>query len=84
MEPICVECRTRMRCHKNGRAVLLVESATSDPMQLWHGDEWACPTCGYHAVLGFGRVPYDEPGRESFTDTVAVERLANNLIEVPV
>lgn len=52
--PVCVICKTDMRCDRNG--VNFVEHMCDGlPYRIWQADRWRCPNCGVAMLIGFGR-----------------------------
>ena len=82
--PVCSECKTFMRCHKNGRKVeILSGSGFDEPYQIWSGDEWECPSCKVKIVVGWGHKPMAEFGLHEYYDALKrVEQIEHNLIQV--
>lgn len=66
--PICSRCQGEMRPLRNG--VVVVDHASFGPYETWNADEWACPTCGYAIIVGFGVGPERRHFEESFTSHV--------------
>lgn len=80
--PVCSMCKVFLRCHKNGRAVETFSGA-DEPYQIWHGDEWVCPECGWKVVVGWGHQPISDFGTDEHYATVkAYEQEHDNLIQV--
>ena len=48
-----------MRCAKTGVDVELMMAAEA-PYQIWSGDVFECPGCGFRVVSGFGGKPVAE------------------------
>jgi hypothetical protein len=51
--PICVDCRSEMKCSKNE---FLVNDEEFDEYRAtyWFGDKFTCQHCGSGVVVGFG------------------------------
>jgi hypothetical protein len=64
MTACCPECQREMRCRKTGRGVVCTVDGM--PYQVWHADEWTCPTCSANVLTGFGRGPLATRGDAAF------------------
>lgn len=53
---VCVPCKARMRCDKNGHGVRV----GSDLSQVYPGDRYRCPQCG-QTVVTTNEAPYYSP-----------------------
>lgn len=56
--PICTDCKSEMRPHKNGFIVAYVTRIGYH--ETAQGDAYKCPTCEHITVTGFGN-PYHNP-----------------------
>lgn len=87
MKPVCVPCRRFFRPKRNGFAfiegiptggslrVRLPGNAEPDrwrPYKAWHGDLWACPTCGAEIIVGVAGEPFAEHYQLDFAERVAL------------
>lgn len=66
--PVCVDCRVRMRCHRNSvfwlehQEVISGNGTGHIPYKLYQGDMWKCRVCKMEVLVGFGRaIPRHDP-----------------------
>lgn len=57
--PVCALCEREMTLEKVGAVVAFMAKAvtTGRPYQLWHGDEYKCPSCHARVVVNYGAGP---------------------------
>lgn len=71
MEPVCVKCWRRMKCHKNGQ--IIQEKGHGDE-GFRHGDVWICLECGMKVIVGFGdRISRKLVTPSQFQELIVVE-----------
>ncbi len=78
--PVCVKCRVEMRPQRNGVGCL--DYSDHGPVAVWDCDMWACPRCGYEALVGFGAEPIAEYWQPAFEGMVDAYRTRDLLVEV--
>ena len=61
---VCTKCEIELYPKKN--EVYVVENAQFGPYKIWSADLWACPSCKFEIVAGFGQNPIAERYQEHF------------------
>ena len=70
MKPVCRQCQTTYRPHKNGAPTIEMAFDPPQPYKIWGSDIWKCPGCGHEIVAGFADRALAEHYEDDFAEVL--------------